>query len=445
MDDAINLPVDQVKNELSLLLTVKDNDVIKYLNQFEDPLRADKALEALKVGVIAILSASPTLDTKIVEDKFNIIEKKLEDYTDEFKNNLKEDLKKYFEKEKGDVPTALNALLGEKGSLSLELSKYFNIENGKVNQLLKQELGPASNFAKSIDPLNKESVISKIEDKVKDELTKMSEELKSQFSLDKNDSSISKVRKMFEDKVEEIKKGNNNFFSEIRMHFGMKEIQAEEAEKGTQKGRDFESALYERVASLGLQLADSTENVTGSIGNIQRSKIGDYVITLGDTSGAPGKRIVIEVKNAQNYSLRKAIEELKEAKDNRSADCGIFVFAKGCEPVEMGDFRIDGDDYYCTVDEAMLEQACPVVFLEAAYKISRVNIIAHLRKNESGEINLVAVKGNIKKMLDQVSLMSDLLTKAKTIQASGEKIEEAAKSIKEELESVINSTLALFK
>ena len=32
MDDAINLPVDQVKNELSLLLTVKDNDVIKYLN-----------------------------------------------------------------------------------------------------------------------------------------------------------------------------------------------------------------------------------------------------------------------------------------------------------------------------------------------------------------------------------------------------------------------------
>jgi len=225
----------------------------------------------------------------------------------------------------------------------------------------------------------------------------------------------------------------------------MKEIQAEEAEKGTQKGRDLESALYERVASLGLQLADSTENVTGSIGNIQRSKIGDYVITLGDTSGAPGKRIVIEVKNAQNYSLRKAIEELKEAKDNRSADCGIFVFAKGCEPVEMGDFRIDGDDYYCTVDEAMLEQACPVVFLEAAYKISRVNIIAHLRKNESGEINLVAVKGNIKKMLDQVSLMSDLLTKAKTIQASGEKIEEAAKSIKEELESVINSTLALFK
>jgi len=39
--------------------------------------------------------------------------------------------------------------------------------------------------------------------------------------------------------------------------------------------------------------------------------------------------------------------------------------------------------------------------------------------------------------------MSELLTKAKTIQTSGEYIEKTAKSIKEELELIIDSTLKL--
>jgi hypothetical protein len=101
MDDAEKMPTNKDKNELSLELIVRDNDVIKYLDQYGTPIREEKALEALKVGVIAILSASPTLDTKIVEEKFNIIEKRLEVYSEEFKNNLKTDLNKYFEKEKG--------------------------------------------------------------------------------------------------------------------------------------------------------------------------------------------------------------------------------------------------------------------------------------------------------------------------------------------------------
>ena len=169
-----------------------------------------------------------------------------------------------------------------------------------------------------------------------------------------------------EEKVGEIKTANDSFFSELRVHLGMKETRAEEAEKGTQKGRDFETVLYEKVAELGQQLQDSTDNVTGTIGIIPRSKVGDYVITLGDTSGAPGRRIVIEAKKEQNYRLRDVIEELKQAKENRQSDCGIFVFAKGYEPVEMGDFKIDGNDFLCTVDVATLDHSQSAIFLEAA-------------------------------------------------------------------------------
>lgn len=443
MNDKMDLPGIKLPTELSLKLTVKDENIIKYLISYESPQREDKALEALKVGVIAILSASPSLDTRVVEEKFNKIEKSLQSYSDAFKKSLEEDLKKYFEKEKGDVPAAINSALGEKGALSVLLGEYFNAESGKVSLLLQKELGPGSSFLKTLDPNNKESVISKIEQAVNNKLKETTDGLTDQFSLDKDGSSMSRVKKLFEEKVEEIKVANNNFFSELRIHLGMQETRAEEAAKGTQKGRDFETLLYEKVAELGQQLQDLTENVTGTVGAIPRSKVGDYVITLGDTSGAPSRRVVVEVKKEQDYRLRDAIDELKQAKENRQSDCGIFVFAKGYEPVEMGDFKIEGNDFLCTVDETMLDQPRSAIFLEAAYKIARVYIITLARKENKGDVDLSVVKKNIETMLKQTGLMSELLTKAKTIQTSGDYIEKAAKSIKEELESIIDSTLKL--
>lgn len=58
---------------------------------------------------------------------------------------------------------------------------------------------------------------------------------------------------------------------------------------------------------------------------------------LGKSSGSPGARIAVEVKD-QQVRLKAAIEELQEAKANREASAAIFVFARGTEPSEVGDF-----------------------------------------------------------------------------------------------------------
>lgn len=445
MNNNIKSSENNPPNELSLQLIVHDNDVIKYLTKYESPEREEKALDALKVGVVAILSASPFLDTKVVEEKFSEIEGALKTYADAFKNDLGTDLKKYFEKEKGDVPLALSVFFGDQGKLSEYLKRYFDPESGKISSLLKNELGPSSAFAKSLDPANKGSVVSRIEEIVKNKLDETVKNVTEQFSLDKEDSSMSRVKKLFDDKVVEIKNGNEKFFSDLKTHLGMKEIQAEEAKKGTQKGRDFESELYPKVVILGQQLQDSTENVTGSPGKIPKSKKGDYVITLGETSGAPGSRLVIEAKKEQKYRLIDAIEEMKEAKENREAASGIFVFAKGYEPIEIGDFRIDGNDFYCTIDESQNEQNKSLIFLEAAYKIARVNIISQIRKEKIGKVDLNAVKENIKQMLEQAKVLSEIITKARTVKSHGEAIENVSSKLKEELEKTIQATLELLK
>ena len=430
---------------LKLELNISDSTIVQYLAQFESPLREAKAEEALKVGVIAIMSASPSLDTKVVEEKFNEVDKKIREYADEFQKALSEELRCYFEKEKGTLPSTLQSFLGDKGLLGDSLKSYFDDKTGKVKLFLANELGPGSEFSKALDPTNKASVIARIEIAVNKQLAEVTQGLTDQFSLDKAESGMSRIKRLFDGSIAEIKSANESFFNELREHLKIQKAIAMEAEKGTQKGRDFESELYDRVAVLGQQLQDRTENVTSLVGELPRTKTGDYVITLGETSGSPGKRIVVEAKMGQSYTLKDAMTELKEAKENRRADAGIFVFAKGYEPIEIGDFKIDGSDFYCTVESEAVNIGAPITFFEAAYKISRVMLIAQVRKEIRGVIDPEKIKECISLMVKQAELMTDIITKARTVRSHGEAIENSLKSIKENLDFQIQSTLDLLK
>src|SRR5260370_29633290 len=62
---------------MDLTLHVTDPMVLGYLQRFEGDNRIEKAQEALKVGVIALQQASPTLDTQVVQEKFSAFEKEL--------------------------------------------------------------------------------------------------------------------------------------------------------------------------------------------------------------------------------------------------------------------------------------------------------------------------------------------------------------------------------
>ena len=92
------------KDALILSLEISDPLIQEFLLQFPEDVREQKALEALKVGVIAIQSASPSLDTRIVEEKFREVEGDIRENVDAFKDELKVRLEQYFKTEGGSVP-----------------------------------------------------------------------------------------------------------------------------------------------------------------------------------------------------------------------------------------------------------------------------------------------------------------------------------------------------
>lgn len=431
------------QNALHLELTVTDPTVTKYLIAFDEPIRQDKAIEALRVGVIAIQSASPTLDTKVVEEKFREVESSIAKCISDFETDIKAKLEEYFKTESGSVPRSLEMLFGNNGTLTQSLNQFFGADTGKVMKLLQEQVGPSSPFAKSLDPNNKESVISRLQDTVKNHIETEAKKIVDQFSLDIESSALSRLNALVTDKVGKIEDSNNKFFTELKEALGIKAGKATEAEKGTQKGREFETTLYDYVAQVGRLLGDSTDNVRSVAGSIERCKMGDYVVTLSDLSAAPGKKIVVEAKKMQGYRLKDAIAELNQAKENRDAVVGILAFAKGYEPPEVGDFLRVGSDFFVTVDEQCLYDQSPLLYFDAAYKVLRALIVTAARKEEKKELNIEQIRNELESIIALVARLSELSTKAKTISTNSKFIEETVTELKGEIEPRLNQVLKL--
>jgi hypothetical protein len=404
-----------------LSLEVREPLLVAYFGPFAEPERSAKALEALKVGVIAMQTACPTLDSQVVKDQFA-----------EMQEDFGQVLARYFADKDGIVPKSLQDAFGDKGVLPQFFQRYFDPETGRLVRLIDGQVGPSSRFARLFDPKNKDGVIATIEDKVKQLVEAKLDQVLTEFSLDEDGSAMARLKAMI-DKA----------FSDLRQALGVKAAREEEAERGHCKGFDFEANLYDALADLARQLGDATEFVRGVQGVLKR-KTGDHVITLGDTTGAPGLRIVVEAKD-QKYKAKQAIYELQEAKKNREAVSGIFVFAKGCEPVEFGDFRRIENDYYCTVDKEALAAGGPLPLLWGAYEVARALAVATARKEANGRLDLDCVRQHLDGIGACLPRLGEIATKANTIEGSASKVREIANGIKEDLKSRIDQILEMLE
>lgn len=427
---ANNAHKSNVVSNLDLNLVISDRNVLAYLAQFDDEeIQCDKALEALKVGVIAIQSASPTLDTQVVQSKFAEVESRMKEQMGEFQKKVAHDLVRYFAENDGVVPRSIDGAFGDKGSVTRTLQAFFDPNEGKLSRLMQAQIGPQSTFGKALDPQNKQGVIALIEARVQELVEAKLDEVLQQFSLDKDGTPMCRLKLML-----------SEFFGQLNQSLGIKAATAAEAERGHVKGIVFEEDLYTVFAELGKQLGDTTELVRGTVGSVSRCKKGDFVATLGETSGAPGLSVVVEIKD-QPLRLKDAIDELQDAKRNREAVSGIFVFARGTEPAEVGDFRRIGEDFYVTVDKDDLAAGRSLMFLDSAYKIARALAVAASRKEEAEELDLQVIQDQLDALALWTDRISEMATKARTIQSSGKLIEQCAIDLKADLDARLRRML----
>ncbi len=420
------------------------------------------------------------------------LESLLKDHGSKLTGNLAGALKQYFDKDSGELPRRLESLLKQDGDLERFLRQHLGPESSMLAKTLDQCLQPvvqlldpddAQGIQAKIRQLleaaiqeqrNKvlaefsldhpDSALSRLLAKLTDkhgELTKdvraLVVELADEFSLDKEDSALSRLVKKVEDAqgligksltlddensplsrlkrelqatIDGLTTSNEKFQKEVLEALAKLQAQRETAAKSTLHGLDFEDRLGELLSTEASRLNDVHEAVGSTTGAISHCKIGDFVITLGPDSAAPNARIVWEAKSNKSYDLAGAIKELDQARKNRQAQVGVFVFAKDAAPDGTEPFARYGNDIIIVWDP---EDPASDLYVKAAYSVARALVIRETHESAESEAAVASIEKATLTIEKQLEHLGQIKTWADTVKNNGEKISERAGKLQEAL------------
>ena len=319
--------------------------------------------------------------------------------------------------------------LDQKDSALNRLVKSITDSNGT----LKAELsGDVDRMKAEFSLDNKESALSRIVE----HLQKNEESISHNLTLDREDSPMARMRREFIDILEKESDRNQNFRTEVLSHLEAKNVRKDEASRSTHQGWTFEDQVNDHIERKSQEKGDYFEATGLTSGKNGRSKVGDGVITLGPDTRAPGARIVIEAKKAKNYSLKKALDEIEQARENREAQAGIFVFAADSVPRNVKPVDRYGTDVVVVWDPA---DEASNAFLMAAVTIARSLVITEVNRSDS-EIDLEGFERVVREIESQAGGIDKILTKARSVEKSGKDIAKLADDLRTK---ILNQTQEL--
>jgi len=336
-------------------------------------------------------------------------------------------------------------------TFSLELTKnqqcildQFSLNNkaGALSRLLEEleenhgELSEA--FTRKVADIVREfslddenSALSRLVVRVEKAQQKITDE----FSLDDENSSLARLNKKITEHIEQIEKNNLEFQHEIRNEFAEMKVRKEESYRGTAQGTEFEKKLYLFVKNLKETSNDFIDQVGNRTGVIKNSKKGDILIELGPDHVASGSRIVIEAKNKQGFDDLEARKELEEARKNRNAEYGIFVYSDRTFPDGNAPVSTVGKDIITCWDENDSSSDLKII---SAITIARALCTMDATKMEENPLDIEAINSSIRDIEKQVKFLEEIIKSAETVKNGGEKILAKAGSIRDTIINQVN-------
>lgn len=255
------------------------------------------------------------------------------------------------------------------------------------------------------------------------------------LSLDKDNSPLSRLKKEMMTILGAQAETNSTFQEEVKVALGKLVATREESARSTRHGLEFEDAVNEFVLRTSQAAGDLAESVGNSVGVIRNCKIGDCVVTLGPESAAPEAKIVIEAKQDASYTLSKAREEIRQARDNRQAQLGLFVFSKKSAPAGLEPFARYGDDL-CVIWDA--EDPATDVILLAGLTTARALTIRAARSTKAQTADFEAIEKAILEIQRRTDGLDEVRKNAETIQNASNNILERVRKNRQALERQID-------
>lgn len=221
---------------------------------------------------------------------------------------------------------------------------------------------------------------------------------------------------------------------ELRREIVAEEVREEMVQQTSLKGDRFEENLEELLGLVAEPHGDKLEFTGEDIGEIEASKKGDFVITVGDIDS----RIVVEAKN-MSYNLPQIEEEMEEAIRNRSADYGLFIARSvGQLPNKVGWFNeYDGDYLVVALSEGDDESAAAEL-VKVAYRWARMRVLQKTMPT-GDDIDTAEIQSQVQSAERTLDDFRNIRTKLTNIEDSADDIRDILGDIEQELFDQLNA------
>ncbi|MBI4570245.1 MAG: hypothetical protein HY719_17775 [Planctomycetes bacterium] len=486
------LPAALEEGEMRLVLRVVDPEVLAELRRRDDgPDRERYALSALRLGVLALRAAGGQIDACAVREAGGAVVAELQASLRAHAQELAGVIVQYFQPETGAFPQRVAALVRPDGELERLLRAQVGGDDSPLARTLVAHVGERSALFRMLSPTEAGGLKMQLEQAVRLALEEQRARLLKEFSLDNPDSALSRLVRQVEAAKQQITAefSSDNDRSALNRMAGMlretreqigkcltldddhsplallqrqmskmlgdlaarqqafqekvtEKLSALDARRtaegvSTQHGVKFEEAVGRQLAERATGSGDLYEHVGATPGLIKNNRTGDHQVTLGAESAAPGALIVWEAKEDKSYTLAKARAEIDEARRNRGAQVGVFVFSKSVAPGDLvGGFSRHGQDLFIAWDA---ENPATDLLLDAAWSVARALVVARKREGAGMGEALVKVERAARAVERQIGHLDDVRKSAESIKSGADKIAERARLMADELRRQVDA------
>jgi hypothetical protein len=321
-------------------LTSSDATLVTEINASEDPAAHAERLLVLGAhvhSVTEVASTSVGLDQSVAR-----LTAAVENTVGEAVEDVEGALKALFDGETGELPSTLNRLRAGLEELLAQQSDPDNKKSlaGRLDALLDEAAEEqARALAKALDPHAPDSLIGRLREDltqtVKDETARLTKHVLDLREFVAADAAASSAA-------------------------------AAVFEKTALKGLRFEDLVFEMVSDHAVPHGDVAEQVGRDYGSAG-TKTGDVVVSLNaDDVRGGAANIAWEAKTAR-VSLKRILEELDDAMENRDACVAVAVFgSQAAAPIRMP-FGIFGNKAVLVLDKDDPDELC----IQIAYAWAR--------------------------------------------------------------------------
>jgi hypothetical protein len=465
-------------SSLHLELDATEPEVVAELLRHGDgDERAQFALAALRIGVLALRSAAGQVDAGSVREAgaelMSEVRELLSTRVTEMNERVASTLTQYLDPQNGALPQRLHALVRQDGELERLFRSQIGADDSLLARSLASHLGEGSPLFKLLSPTDAAGLRAQIATAVEEALTEQREVILREFSLDTKDSALSRMVREFsldgegsamnrlakmltatsdqigknltldddtsalsrlkrelEGLIGRLMRDNVEFQTQVRETLARLDTRRKEEARSPRHGIEFEERLGALLNDEAQRLGDLHEATGDTTGVIKNCKVGDHVIELGADSAASNARIVWEAKEKNGSSLRAAVDEIAEARRNRKAQIGVFVFSSKTAPEGLQPLQRHGSDIMVVWNP---DDPASDIVVRAAYSLARCLAVRERRTDHESLAAILEIEQAARGIEKQVGYLEEVRKWAETVKGHGEKIVDRSARMVEEL------------